>query len=108
VPSLRLIRDSGYADYLRAYAVILDDRKICELRNGETHKVVILAGSHWLSVRISWCGSKSVSFTATEGEDVTFLVKSNCRGWRLGLALWYVLFAWNSYIRLNQLPRSDN
>jgi hypothetical protein len=99
---LKVSRDSGYADSLRAYAVVLDDKKIGELRNGETKEFSIPPGPHKLSLKIDWCGSRALNVTATEGKTLSFRASSNLRGLRLLLNLWYIIFARNSYLLIEQ------
>lgn len=100
---LRLTRDSGYADRVRAYQVILDDARIGEISNGEKREFPIPPGLHHLRLKIDWCGSNTVEFAASEGDDPTmFQVKSSLRGRNVALALWYTLFDRNSYLRIEQ------
>ena len=101
MPSLTITRDSGYADRLRAYRVVLDGERIGEVRNGGTKEFSIESGKHALSLRIDWCGSATVEFVATPEEKPAFQVKSSLRG-KLFLSLWYVLFARNSYLVLER------
>ncbi len=103
--SLKIIRDSGYADRTRAYVIILDGKNVGELRNGETKEFPVSPGQHDLSLKIDWCGSETCQFTVTEGETLAFRATSNLRGAKLLLSLWYVLFARNSYL---QLDRTSN
>jgi hypothetical protein len=101
--SLRIIRDSGYADRFRAYRIVLDGKHIGKIKDGETKELPIPSGQHNLSIRVDWLGSKTLQFTNSDGEVVTFCVRSNLRGARLLLQLWYVFFAWNSYLHLEQV-----
>ena len=98
--SVRVSRDSGYADCLRTYAVILDGKRIDCLRAGSTKQFPVPPGEHKLRVRIDWCESNTVRFTVAEDETAVFRIKSNLRGWRVLLAPWYAIFAWNSYLHL--------
>jgi hypothetical protein len=100
LPSIRVIRDSGYADHFRSYRIEVDGKKIADIRNGETRLLSVSPGMHHLAVRISWCGSQTLAFTVSEDDTATFRASSALRGWRLFLGLWYVCFAWGSYIRL--------
>ena len=52
--ALNLIRDSGWADYFRAYRILLDGKQICEVRNGATKLVFVSPGEHSLVVRVDW------------------------------------------------------
>lgn len=100
--SLTITRDSGYADRLRAYQVVLDGERIGEIRNGETKEFSIASGKHVLSLKIDWCGSETAEFVVTPEEKPVFQVKSGLRGNRAYLSLWYVLFARNSYLVLER------
>jgi hypothetical protein len=100
---LTLERDSGCADRARAYHIVLDGKTIGNIRDGETKEMSVSLGEHDLSVRIDWTGSRTLHFSAAKGQPVAFRVKSNIRGPRLILGVWYLLFAWNSYLHLEQI-----
>jgi hypothetical protein len=100
--NLTVVRDSGYADRLRAYKIMLDGVVIGTIRNGETKTFPIIPGSHSLSLKIDWCGSKPVKFTAADSTSVAFDAKSNLRGPKILGALWRSVFAWNSWLLLEQ------
>ncbi len=98
--TLRVIRDSGYADLVRAYSVKLDGKEIGTIKNGETKDFQVSSGNHELQIKIDWAGSKALAFVANESESSVFRVASNLRGLRLFLALWYVIFDSSSYLVL--------
>ena len=95
-------RDSGIADRLRQYEIIVDGRKIGDIRNGETRKFPIEAGQHTIVAKIDWCKTPALEFTATVGESPSFLVRSNLRGPKIILAIWYALAARSKYLRIEQ------
>jgi hypothetical protein len=99
---MTVTRDSGYADVVRAYSVLLDGKKIGEIRNGETKKFSIEPGAHTMSFKIDWCGSKTLDFTAVEDQPLAFRAESNLRGWRLLLAGWYAIVDRTSYLLIEQ------
>lgn len=101
--SIQISRDSGYADRLRNYTIVLDGQKIGKLGDGETSRLAVTPGQHELAVRIDWCGSNSLRFTVRDGETATFRVSSNLRGRRVFAGLWYVAFARDSYLKLVQV-----
>ena len=102
--TLRVTRDSAYTDRLRAYSVVLDGKTIGEVRSGETKDFSVPAGPHRISLKIDWCRSKPVHFTAVEGRPLAFRARSNVRGIRLLWALWYVLVARDSYLCIEPAP----
>jgi hypothetical protein len=97
---LKIVRDSGYSDRLRAYQVILDGAKIGEVRDDQTQQFAISPGQHTLSLKIDWCGSKTIDFTVAGDEEIWFEAKSNLRGLKIFAALWYVIFDRHSYLLL--------
>lgn len=103
VASLKIVRDSGYADSIRAYDVVIDGQKAGELRDGEIKEFPISCGQHRVSLKIDWCGSKTIQFTAADENELTFCARSSLRGPRLVLGPWYVLLMWNRYITLTML-----
>jgi len=105
---LNIVRDWGYADRLRAYKVIVDGKTAGEIRNGETKEFPISSGQHELSLKIDWCGSKTIRFTVADGDVLTFDAKSNLRGPRVLALAWYALFAWSSYLHIEQRQSTQN
>ena len=45
---MKIVRDSGYAIRLRAYAVVLDGTKVGEIGNGEAKEFRVSGGQHEL------------------------------------------------------------
>jgi hypothetical protein len=100
--NLTVVRDSGYADRLRVYKIVLDGAVVGTIGNGETKTFAVVPGKHSLSLKIDWCGSKPVTFAAADGATLTFDAKSNLRGAKLVGAFWRSVFAWNSWLLLEQ------
>jgi len=94
-------RDSGYADRLRAYQIVLDGQTVGELRNGEELKLGASPGRHQLYVKIDWCRSPIVDFD-DDGGLVSFDCGSSLRGWRLFLVLLYVVLFRHDYLWLRR------
>jgi hypothetical protein len=98
VTQIRLVRDSGWADRLRAYHVIVDGEEVGEISNGETKDFRVSPGHHQIRLKIDWCGSNILAFEVAEGDKPTFYAKSNLRRGRVWLGLWYALFARGRYL----------
>ena len=103
MPTLRIRRAKEFADYLRAYAILLDGDKLGEIKNGETREFPISPGRHQLRVKIDWCGSMTIPFVAATGNEILdFSVRSNLKGSGGLAALYYVIFRPNKYIVLER------
>ena len=98
-------RVTNYADRLRAYKVVVDGVTLGALRAGQSVTVPVLPGRHRLKLRIDWCGSREHEFEAQAGEQLSFECGSSLAGWRIFLALPYILFRTNEYLWLRPTER---
>jgi len=94
-------RDSGYADYLRAYEVVLDGNVIGKIKNGQELELNVPSGQHELYLKIDWCRSNGVAFE-NNGSNVVFECGSSLRGLRILLAILYITFFYDKYIWLKK------
>ena len=69
---LELTRNNknGWDDGARAYLVYIDGKKAGEIREGETKQFDVSEGAHTLQLKIDWCSSPVLEFTAKEGKTV--------------------------------------
>jgi hypothetical protein len=100
--AISISRDSGYADRLRVYRVLCDDAEIGRIANGASANFEVSPGAHRLILRVDWCSSNEVNFTIGNGQTVGFACGSTLRGFRLFLALYYIVFARSRYLWLRQ------
>jgi hypothetical protein len=98
--SISLTRDSGYADKVRDYRVMLDGGEIGRIADGECKTFAVPPGKHALRLKIDWCGSNTVDFDLSAGGNATFRCGSSLRGARLVLGLYYSIIARNRYLWL--------
>lgn len=103
--TLRITRDKGYADLVRTYIVMVDGKKIGELRNGESKEFAISPGDHSITAKIDWCSSKTLRFHVKDGDTLSFDICSNLRGLKILLVLWYALFERDSYLQIEESDR---
>lgn len=100
--TIKLKRDSGYADRIRAYHVVLDGKKVMKIGNGESVEITVRPGNHELFMKIDWCRSNKISFPISEGQIKTFDCGSSLRGIKLIFAIVYATFQKNSYLWLRE------
>lgn len=98
--SITISRDSGYADKIRAYRVVVDGSEIGTIGDGESKTFPIEPGPHRLVLKIDWCSSNTVSFDLAENTSVHFQCGSNLRGFSVFLGIYYTLFARDKYLWL--------
>jgi len=99
---IRIKRDTGYADKIRAYKIILNGDVVGKIKDGEQVEIDVAPGNHQLKMKIDWCGSNIVEFEMNE-KIIEFECGSNLRGskfWIPFIELKYIIFKRNQYIWL--------
>ncbi|MCA8985852.1 MAG: hypothetical protein R3C12_22920 [Planctomycetaceae bacterium] len=96
---IRIKRDTGYVDSLRAYIVVLDGNVIGEIENGQQVEFDVAPGMHHLNLKIDWCRSNIIDFEVNQ-DAIEFECGSNLRGFKVLLAIFYVLFLRSKYLWL--------
>lgn len=98
---IRISRDEGYTDSLRAYNIVLDGRVTGHIWQGQTVELDVLPGNHTLCLKIDWGRSNIVHFDMGR-RRVDFECGSSLRGRRVYLAILYMTLLFNRYIWLRQ------
>lgn len=98
---ITLSRDSGYADRIRAYRVLIDGTEVGTIDNGESKTFSVEPGPHEMVLKIDWCGSNTVKFDLPVSRSIGFECGSNLRGVGIFLSFYYVLFARDQYLWLS-------
>ena len=96
---IKIKRDSGAADRGRAYKVMLDEKVIGEVNNGQEVTFEVPKGTHNLYLKIDWCSSNKISFDIKDA-DIVFECGSSLRGLKMFLSFVYILFLRDQYLWL--------
>ena len=80
---LHLTRDSGFADLVRRYTVLVNGAVVGSIKNGGTFECEIPTGKSSIQLRVDWCGSEPCEIDAGEGQLVRLECGSNLRGWKI-------------------------
>ena len=99
---IKIKRDSGYVDRLRAYKVVVDGNVVGEIKNGQQIELDVSQGKHELFLKIDWCRSNVVEFESDGSSDIEFECGSNLRGLKILLSIVYVTFLRSKYIWLKK------
>ena len=99
---IRVRQMTSYADRLRAYKVKINGVVLGSVRAGDSVTIPVSPGRHSLVIRINWCGSPEIGFDAYPSEPVIFECGSSLAGWRVLLALFYVIFRTHKYLWLRR------
>jgi hypothetical protein len=87
-----------WRDRLRAYEVLLDDRKVGSLRSGETLNLRLEPGVHRLKLKLDWCSSPEFELDGS----TEHLLHCKAGGSAL-MALIDIIFRPNKYISLEMV-----
>ena len=97
---IQIKRDSGWADRVRNYKVLVDDVEIGEIGNGKIETYNLEPGQHTLQLTIDWCSSNEIAFELAPRETMKFSCGSSLRGSNIFRAAWVAFFQKDSYIWL--------
>jgi hypothetical protein len=61
-----------WRDRKRAYKIVLDDRVVVEVRDGQEFRIVLPAGTHTVRIKIDWSGSAPLRFSVNPGGVAAF------------------------------------
>lgn len=84
---LKLRRASEFANWLRAYDVLVDGEPVAKIRNGKEIAIAVTPGHHTVELVIDWCRSNPIEIEVFEGQDVMLRCGSNYTGLRLFLGV---------------------
>lgn len=78
--TLRLRRASEFANWLRAYQLVVDGVSVGKVRSGREVEVAIRPGYHVVELTIDWCRSNPIGLQVREGESCLLSCGSNYTG----------------------------
>jgi hypothetical protein len=99
---IKIKRDSGYADRLRAYKVILDEKVIGYIKNGQDVFFEVSKGTHQLYLKVDWCRSNKINFESND-RDIEFECGSSLRGLKMLLNIFYLTLLKNKYLWIKKI-----
>lgn len=103
---LRVRRGTSYQDRLRAYKVKVDGLEAGVVKRNSTVEIALAAGPHVVAMAVDWCGSQPLEITVAEGEAIELECGSSLTGWRIFLAIAYILFLRNDYLWLKMVAET--
>lgn len=101
--TISVSRDSGYADRLRDYRVLLDGAEIGRLGNGAAKTFEISSGQHQLMIKVDWGRSNIFAFDIGEGQSARDLSGSV---WRAQQSTWAHSVGLGFSVCTMRMPRS--
>lgn len=106
VATLTASRDSGWADRLRKYRVLVDGTEVGRLADGESLQHELQTGRHTVQAKIDWCGSRVLGIDVGDSGCKVHL-RSALRGWRKYAAVFYFVFNWNGWVVAERAAAAD-
>jgi hypothetical protein len=99
--TIRFVRPSGYADWIRSYTLRVNGKDVGAIRNGGTLEVTVASGVTTIEAEIDWAKAKPLTVTTAPRQTIEVEVSNRWGAW---LALWAVTFGRKEYLLLT--PRS--
>ena len=100
---IKINRIASYADKMRSYKVILDNKYLGEVHNNEIKDFEVEAGNHTIFLKIDWCRSNKVDFYISQNELIEFECANSMKGWRLLLSFIYIIFLKDKYLWIKRI-----
>jgi hypothetical protein len=99
--TIRFVRPSAYADWIRSYTLRVSGKDVGAIRNGGTLEVKVAAGVTTIEAEIDWAKAKPLTVTTAPGQTIEIEVSNR---WGALLGLWAITFGRKEYLLLT--PRS--
>ena len=99
--TIKISRDSGYADRIRDYKVVCNSEVIGNISNGETKVFEIPEGKNEIYMEIDWCSSNRLQVDTFTEKQISLYAESNLRGIKVLFTIFYVVFAPHKYVVLS-------
>ena len=99
--TIRFVRPSGYADWIRSYTMRVNGANVGTISNGGTLEAKVAAGVTTIEAEIDWARAKPLTVTTAPGRTIEIEVSNRWGAW---LGLWAVTFGRKEYLLLT--PRS--
>jgi hypothetical protein len=98
---LRIVRRSGYADWLRSYKILVNGTAVGSIARNSVLDLAVPCGPLTIEARVDWGRSPPLAVEAVPGREIEIEVANH---WGALLSLWAVTFGYRSYLMLKQLP----
>ncbi|QDT29993.1 hypothetical protein Enr10x_53520 [Gimesia panareensis] len=96
--TLTVTRESGCADKMRKYSILVDGVSIGSIGEGETLHSEIDPQKHRVEARIDFCGSRTLEIDGSHDQSLT--VRSGLPSWHGAHSLYKVFIDRKSYLEL--------
>jgi hypothetical protein len=97
--TIQISRTSQWANSARSIKLFIDDESSRSIKDGEVKSFQVPEGTHKVQAKINWAKTKPVFVKCKKGNTVFLEVSSPLKGWKVHLALFYILMP-NRFIYL--------
>jgi len=96
----RIVRGSGYADWLRNYKILVNGAEVGLIARDSVLDVEVPCGIITVEARLDWGRSQPLTIEATPGKRIDIEVSNH---WGALLALWGSTFGYRNYLLLKRV-----
>jgi hypothetical protein len=72
--TIRIHRTSEYINGMRNYRILIDNKQVGTIADGETKEFVTEAGQRTITAKIDWCSSPDILLDVKDGETIALRV----------------------------------
>ncbi|WP_440895491.1 hypothetical protein ACS127_13140 [Amphibacillus sp. Q70] len=101
---IRIRRTNSY-DMVRAYKIILDGKKVGQIKNDQQIELEVLPGEHQLYLKIDWCRSNIIEFKQDD-RMIEFECGNSVEAknfWLPFIEIFYIIFKRKEYLWLKKV-----
>lgn len=70
---ITIARQQKLNDRQRTYKILVDEKFVHKIKNGETVELEISEGLHTLKLAVDWCESNIIEFEVTKDSELSFI-----------------------------------
>jgi hypothetical protein len=102
MPIIKIHREVGYADRLRAYRIDINSSKVATIKAGATTEHSVSEGKHVIQLKIDWACSNELEIDATSKQTIELVCGNSMKGWHLLLSLFYISIWREKYLWIKE------
>lgn len=98
MPILTINRANEYENKGRKIQILINDKSVAKIKNGEMLKLELPSGKHMIQAKIDWCYSNILELELNKDTNIKL-------GKGKGSALYRITFGYKNYLQLTQLNK---
>jgi hypothetical protein len=103
MPKIKVKRISQYGNRFSSFELFSNKVELGSIAHGETKEFIVPSGVNEICAKIDWCSSNILILTIGDNETKVLELGCQIKGWKMLLALFYVIFDAENYLYLKEI-----